>query len=266
MTLPQLAANLSLMFADLPFLDRFAEAADAGFRAVEFMFPYEWEPEIVAERASAHALQTVLFNCPAGNWAAGERGIAALPARVAECREGIARALDYARALNCRKLHLMAGIIPGGADQVAMEDIFVENLRFAADLVAGDGIQILIEPINTRVDIPGYLHSSTREAVAILDRTGRTNARLQYDIYHMQIMEGDLIRRIEALLERIGHIQIADNPGRGEPGTGEINFPVIFDRLDALGYSGHIGCEYRPLAKTAAGLGWAAPFLTTAGG
>jgi hydroxypyruvate isomerase len=266
MTLPQLAANLSLMFAEQPFLDRFAAAADEGFRAVEFMFPYEWEPGTVAEMASAHGLETVLFNCPAGDWTAGERGLAALPDRVAECREGVTHALDYARALDCRKLHLMAGIVPDGADRAVMEGIFVENIRFAADLAAGDGIEILIEPINTRVDIPDYFHSSTGEAVALLDRAGRENARLQYDIYHMQIMEGDLIRRIEALLDRIGHIQIADNPGRGEPGTGEINFQTIFERLDAIGYSGHVGCEYRPMAETAAGLGWAAPFLTTAGG
>lgn len=250
-----------MMFTELPFLDRFAAAADAGFRAVEFMFPYDWEAELVAAKASAQSLEIVLFNCPAGDWAAGDRGIAALPDRTAECRDGIARALDYARALSCRKLHLMAGVVPPGADSTAMRDTFIDNVRYAADLVAGDGIEIMLEPINRRVDIPGYFHASTQETVAILDRVDRSHVRLQYDVYHMQIMEGDLVRHIEALIDRIGHVQIADNPGRAEPGTGEINFAMILRRLDTLGYSGHVGCEYKPAADTMAGLGWASPYL-----
>jgi hydroxypyruvate isomerase len=250
-----------MMFTELPFLDRFAAAADAGFRAVEFMFPYDWAPELVAAKASTYRLETVLFNCPAGDWAGGERGIAALPDRVAECRDGIARALDYARALNCGQLHLLAGVVPPGADSEAMRDTFVDNVRHAADLVAGDGIEIMLEPINRRVDILGYLHATTAETVAILDRVDRPNVRLQYDVYHMQIMEGDLVRHIGALIDRIGHVQIADNPGRAEPGTGEINFETILRRLDALGYPGHVGCEYRPAANTMAGLGWALPYL-----
>lgn len=263
--MPRLAANLSLMFTELPFLDRFAAAADAGFGAVEFMFPYEWSPEQVAAKASAQGLETVLFNCPAGDWGAGERGIAALPDRIAECRDGTARALDYARALGCRKLHLLAGIVPPGADSDRMHDVFVASIRHAADLVAGDGIDILLEPINRRVDIPGYLHGSTDETMAIIDRVDRPNVRLQYDVYHMQIMEGDLIRHIEALIDRIGHVQIADNPGRAEPGTGEINFDTILRRLDTLGYAGHVGCEYKPVAETVAGLGWAVPYLDRTG-
>ncbi|HZV19520.1 MAG TPA: 2-oxo-tetronate isomerase [Sphingobium sp.] len=263
--MPRLAANLSLMFTELPFLDRFAAAADAGFGAVEFMFPYDWDPGQIAARASAQHLDTVLFNCPAGDWAAGERGIAALPDRIAECRDGVARAVDYARALGCSKLHLLAGVVPPGADRAQMHDVFVDNVRYAADLVAGDGIEILLEPINRRVDIPGYLHGSTAETMAIIERVARPNVRLQYDVYHMQIVEGDLIRHIEALIDRIGHVQIADNPGRAEPGTGEINIHAILRRLDALGYAGHVGCEYRPAAGTVAGLGWAAPYLDRPG-
>jgi hydroxypyruvate isomerase len=259
---PQLAANLSMLFTELNFLDRFAAAADAGFRAVEFMFPYEETPDAIAARAAACGLDVVLFNCPAGDWAGGERGIAALPARTRECRAGVGRALDYARVLGCRKLHLMAGLVPFPTDRAALRDTLIDNLRFAADLAAGDGIEILLEPINARIDMPGYYYSTSEEALAIIDLADRANVRLQYDIYHMQVLEGDLMRRIEAYVERIGHVQAADNPGRGEPGTGEINFARIFSLLDELGYVGHVGCEYRPTTDTLSGLGWAAPYLS----
>jgi hydroxypyruvate isomerase len=261
MHLPRLAANLSMLFTELPFLDRFVAAADAGFGAVEFMFPYDESADSIAAAAAAHRLEIVLFNCPAGDWAGGERGIAALPARTRDCRAGVARALDYARALGCRRLHLMAGLVPFTADRAAVRDTLIDNIRYAADLVASDGIEILLEPINSRVDMPGYYYSTSDEALAILDLVDRANVRLQYDIYHMQVMEGDLMRRIEALIDWIGHIQVADNPGRGEPGTGEINFARIFGLLDDLGYAGHVGCEYRPQAGTLAGLHWAAPYL-----
>jgi hydroxypyruvate isomerase len=184
---------------------------------------------------------------------------------VDECRAGVTRARQYARVLGCRKLHLMAGIVPPGADRAAMEATFIGNVQYAADLVADDGIEIMLEPINSRVDLPGYLYASTDEALTIIERVDRPNVRLQYDVYHMQIMEGDLIRHIEALMDRIGHIQIADNPGRGEPGTGEINFQTIFRALDALGYPGHVGCEYTPVSDTKAGLGWASPYLNQPG-
>ena len=263
--LPRLAANLSTMFTDLPFLERFVAAADAGFGAVEFMFPYDWPADVIGKAATENGLEIVLFNCPAGDWADGERGIAAHPERIESCREGIGRARKYARALSCGKLHLMAGIVPPDGDRAAMEATFIDNVRYAADLVADDGIEIMLEPINSRIDIPGYLHTTTDEAMALLERIDRTNVRLQYDVYHMQIMEGDLVRHLDALMERIGHVQIADNPGRAEPGTGEINFETILRRLDALRYSGHVGCEYKPASDTVTGLAWAAPYLNRRG-
>ena len=254
----KLAANLSMMFQDLPFLDRFDAAAEAGFSGVEFMFPYDHGAEEAAERARRCGLDVVLFNLPAGDWVGGERGIAALPDRVEEFRAGVAKGLDYAKALGCPRLHLMAGKAPASAQCRA---VLVENIAYAADLTAADGIEILIEPINTRVDIPGYFYGTTAEALSVIDEASRANVRLQYDIYHMQIMEGDLARTIERLLPRIGHMQLADNPGRAEPGTGEINYPWLLSHIDALGYAGWIGCEYRPAGDTKAGLGWARDYL-----
>ena len=254
----KLAANLSLMFTDVPFLDRFASAAEAGFRGVEFMFPYDHAPDEVAARARAAGVEVALFNLPAGDWAGGERGIGALPERVGELREGLERALAYAQALRCPRLHLMAGKAP--ADDRHRRTL-IDNLVYAADRLAREGIDILIEPISTRVDIPGYFLSSTDAAASIIRDVARPNAKLQYDIYHMQIMEGDLARRIADLLPLIGHMQLADNPGRAEPGSGEINYPWLLSHIDALGYAGWIGCEYRPASDTRAGLSWAAPYL-----
>jgi hydroxypyruvate isomerase len=256
----KLAANLSTMFQDLPFLDRFDAAAEAGFAGIEFMFPYDHEAEAVAARASRCGLEVVLFNLPAGDWGAGERGLGALPHRVAECRAGARQALDYARVLGCKRLHLMAGKAPRSAECRAA---LVENVAYAADLIAGDGLELLLEPINSRVDIPGYFYATTAEAMSIIDEVARPNVRLQYDIYHMQIMEGDLARTIERLLPHIGHIQLADNPGRAEPGTGEIAYPWLLRRIDELGYDGWIGCEYRPAGDTRAGLGWARDHLNS---
>jgi len=255
-----LAANLSLMFSEVPFLDRFAAAAKAGFRAVEFMFPYAHPAGDVARVAQAAGVEVVLFNTPSGDWDGGERGIAARPDREAECREGIATALAYASALNCPRLHLMAGKT-ADIDAAAARTCLIGNARHAADLAAAQGIDILLEPINTRVDIPGYFYDSTAAAMDVIAEIDRPNVRLQYDAYHMQIMEGDLARTIERLLPAIGHIQIADNPGRNEPGTGEIAYHWLLPHIDALGYAGAIGCEYRPKEETTAGLGWAERYL-----
>lgn len=257
----RLAANLSTMFQDAPFLDRFDRAADAGFAAVEFMFPYESPAEDVAAKARSRSLEVVLFNLPAGDWAGGDRGLAALPDRVEECRAGIAKALEYADALSCERLHLMAGVVPGAERTAAHEETYIANIRYAADALAKAGKTLLIEAINTRVDIPGYFLDNSAHAVRLIELVDRPNVQFQYDIYHMQIMEGDLARRIEALLPLIGHIQLADNPGRNEPGTGEIDYPWLLNRIDELGYQGWIGCEYKPLGNTEDGLGWASPYL-----
>ncbi len=261
----KLAANLSMLFTELPFLDRFAAAADAGFGAVEFLFPYDHPAGEVSAALRTNGLELALFNLPAGDWAAGERGIGALPGREAECRAGAALALDYAGELECRKLHLMAGITTG-LDPAVCRAAMLGNLRHVAGLVAGAGIDVLLEPINTRVDMPGYFHDTTAAALGLIDEAGCVNVRLQYDIYHMQIMEGDLARTIARLLPRIGHMQLADNPGRGEPGTGEIAYDWLLPHIDSLGYDGFVGCEYKPVAGTAEGLGWAASCLRPRGG
>lgn len=256
----KLAANLSMMFTELPFLDRFAAAAEAGFDAVEFLFPYEHSPDEIVAALTENRLELALFNLPAGDWAAGERGLGALPGREEECRAGAARALDYARATGCRQLHLMAGITEG-LDPRDCRETMIGNLRYVADLVEGDGIRILLEPINTRVDMPGYFYDTTAAALDIMAEAARPNVALQYDMYHMQIMEGDVARTIERLLPAIGHMQLADVPGRGEPGTGEMNYPALLAHIDELGYAGFIGCEYRPVGPTLDGLGWADGYL-----
>ena len=258
----QLAANLTMMFTEVPFIERFEAAARAGFKAVECVAPYVAPATVVQERLRAFGLTMALFNLPPGDWAAGERGFGADPARKAEFRESVDRALEYADATGCRKLHLMAGKIAAGANRAAWTDTLIENVRLAADAVAGRGLTIVLEPINTRVDIPGYFYDTTAAALSVMDAANRPNVKLLYDIYHMQIMEGDLARTIERLLPRIGHVQLADNPGRNEPGTGEINYVWLLKRLDALGYDGWVGCEYKPAQETAAGLEWARSYLT----
>jgi hydroxypyruvate isomerase len=260
----RLAAHLTMLFNDLPFHDRFAAAADAGFTAVECVSPYGESAEAVAEEARRHGLTVALFNLPPGDWAAGERGFAADPARVEEFRKSIHTALAYARATGCRTLHVMAGKIPRDADRTAWTGTLVDNVRTAADMVSGDGITLVLEPINTRIDIPMYFYDSTSAVLDVMDKVGRDNVKLLYDVYHMQIMEGDVARAIERLLPRIGHIQIADNPGRHEPGTGELNFPWLLERIDTLGYDGWIGCEYVPAIGTIAGLDWAGRYLVRA--
>jgi len=253
--MPKFAANLTMLFNELGFLDRFEAAARAGFKGVEYLFPYDFPPDALAAKLSAHGLTQVLHNLPAGDWGAGERGIAILPDRRQEFRDGVARAITYARTLGCGQVNCLAGIAPAGADPALLRRTFVENLKFAADALGAEGIRLLIEPINTR-DIPGFFLTRTAEALSIIDETGSDNLFLQYDIYHMQIMEGDLARTIEQNLGRIHHIQLADNPGRHEPGTGEINYPFLFRHIDALGYDGWIGCEYKPERSTEDGLDW----------
>jgi len=253
------AANLTMMFNEVDFLDRFEAAAKAGFAGVEYLFPYDFEAEDLAERLSRHDLKQVLHNLPAGNWAAGERGIAILPERREEFRAGVERAIAYASRLNCPQVNCLAGIAPQGADPAALRDTFVENLSYAAGKLKAAGIKLLVEPINTR-DIPGFYLSHTNQALEILDAVGSDNLFVQYDIYHMQIMEGDLALTMEKNLARIAHIQLADTPGRHEPGSGEINYPFLFDHLDRIGYTGWIGCEYKPAKTTQEGLGWFAPY------
>lgn len=259
--MPKFAANLSFMFTEVPFAERFARAAAAGFRGVEYLFPYEWPAHDIADALRAADLEQVLFNLPAGDWAAGERGLACLPHRQGEFAESVELALDYAMQLECPRLHCLAGLRPAGHDEAELEETYIANLRYAADRLAGIGATVMIEPINSRIDMPGYWLDSIDRGFALLDKVDRQNVKLQYDIYHAQIIAGDLARTLEARLPRIGHIQIADNPGRHEPGTGEINYPYLFERLDRLGYDGWIGCEYKPQAATEAGLGWAAAYL-----
>jgi hydroxypyruvate isomerase len=253
--MPRFAANLTMLFNEVPFLDRFARAADAGFKAVEFLFPYEFSVQEIKQRLDSSNLTLVLHNLPAGDWAAGERGIACHPDRTDEFREGVTRAITYAKALGVEQLNCLAGKAPAGASHDLLHRTFVENLRYAAAQLHKAGLKLLIEPVNT-CDIPGFFLNRTAQAASILAETGAENAFLQYDIYHAQRMEGELAVTVQKYLPRIAHIQCADNPGRNEPGSGEIHYPFLFAHLDRIGYRGWIGCEYKPASTTAAGLGW----------
>jgi hydroxypyruvate isomerase len=253
------AANLSYLFLDRPFPERFAAAAAAGFHGVEFHFPYAEPAEQVADWARQAGVEVVLFNLPPGDWTAGERGIACHPARLAEFQEGVGRAVEYAQALGCPRLNCLAGLRPAGVADVRALETRAENLRFAATVLARAGIRLLLEPINNR-DMPGFLINTSRQALALMDRVASDNLFLQFDLYHAQVMEGDLARTLEAQLPRIGHLQVADNPGRHEPGSGEIHYPFLFRHLERLGYAGWIGCEYVPTTTTKAGLGWLSPW------
>jgi hydroxypyruvate isomerase len=254
--MPKFAANLSFLFADVPFPDRFQRAAAAGFTGVEYLFPYAWPAPEVAQWLQAAGLEQVLFNLAPGDWAAGERGFACLPQRRGEFAESVDQALDYAMLLDCRRVHCMAGLRPAGIAEAELAATYIANLRHAADRFASIGASVLIEPINSRLDMPGYWLDDVAKAFALLDAIDRRNVKVQYDIYHAQVMGDDLARTLEKNIERIGHIQIADFPGRHEPGSGEIDYPALFALLDRLGYAGWVGCEYRPLAGTEAGLGW----------
>nr|WP_315237733.1 2-oxo-tetronate isomerase [uncultured Albidiferax sp.] len=260
--MPQFAANLSMLYPEHAFIDRFAAAAADGFSAVEFLFPYAFPAADLAAQLQAHGLRQVLFNAPPGNWDAGERGMACLPGREAEFRDGIRRALDYAQILACPRIHVMAGIVPTDQDRNKLLPRYEANLAWAAEQAAAAGVDVLIEPINSR-DMPGYFLSRQDQAHAIVQAVGAANLKVQMDLYHCQIMEGDLAMQLRRHLPtgRVGHIQIAGVPDRQEPDEGEINFPYLFALLDTLGYAGHVGCEYRPrrgavAGGTSAGLGW----------
>jgi hydroxypyruvate isomerase len=255
--MPKFAANLTMLFNEVPFLDRFERAAKAGFDAVEFLFPYAWPVAEIRSRLEANGLKLVLHNLPAGDWDKGERGIACLPARAGEFRAGVGKALEYASALGVKQVNCLAGLAPVGIGDKVLRETFVGNLRFAAGELKKAGIKLLIEPINTW-DIPGFYLCRPAQALAIVDEVGSDNLFVQYDVYHAQRMEGELAATLSRHLARIAHVQIADNPGRNEPGTGEINYQFLFAHLDRIGYGGFVGCEYKPAAGTEAGLGWIA--------
>jgi len=253
--MPRFAANLSMLFTEVPFLERFDRAARAGFGSVEFLFPYAHTPGEVAAKLKGNRLSLVLHNLPAGDWDAGERGIACLPDRVDEFRAGVALAVEYATALGAPQLNCLAGKLPLGASDELLRKTFVTNLKYAAAELKKAGLKLLIEPINT-YDIPGFYLNRTAQAISIMDEVGADNLFLQYDIYHAQRSEGELAATLEKHLARIGHIQVADNPGRNEPGTGEIHYPFLFGHLDRIGYKGYVGCEYKPKSSTEDGLAW----------
>ncbi|CAN7556709.1 hydroxypyruvate isomerase [Duganella sp. LjRoot269] len=253
----KLAANLTMLFTEVPFLERFEAAARAGFKAVEFLFPYPYSAGELAGLLKANKLELVLHNLPAGNWEAGERGIACHPDRVQEFRDGVWTAIAYAKELGVKQLNCLVGIVPAGVTRQDAQSVLVENLKFAADALKDEGIRLLVEPINT-FDIPGFFLTNTAQAAALIEATGSHNLFIQYDIYHMQRMEGELTNTIKKHLPLIRHVQLADNPGRNEPGTGEIGYRYLFDQLSVAGYDGWIGCEYKPRTTTEAGLGWRA--------
>ncbi len=253
--MPKFAANLSMMFNEHDFPNRFAAAAKAGFDAVEFLFPYDYSPAEVAQWHKENNLKNVLFNLPPGDWAAGERGIAALPGREAEFRAGVAKAIDYALALGTPQLHMMAGLVPAGSDMAIHRKTYLENMKFAAQALAKHNLTLLLEPINTR-DMPGYFLNTQVQAHELRVESGEPNVKVQMDFYHAQIMEGDLAETFKKYFKDIGHTQIASVPKRNEPDDGEVNYPYLYQLLDEMGYEGYVGCEYRPKGKTEDGLDW----------
>jgi 2-dehydrotetronate isomerase len=264
--MPRFDANLTFMFNEVPFLERFGEAAHAGFRGVEFLSPYDFQPQEVAARAREHRLEIVLFNAALGDWAGGDRGLGSLPGREHEFAAEISHALRYAKALACTRLHVMAGLAPAELDAPERERrtrTFVRNLRFACEEAATQGVTLLIEPINPR-DMPHYFLATQAQAHAIREEVGAANLKVQMDFYHCQIVEGDLAERFRHWRRGIGHVQIAGVPGRHEPDVGEINYPYLFRMLDELHYDGWVGCEYKPLAGTLEGLNWFYPLIDRA--
>ena len=253
--MPRFAANLSMMFNEVPFLDRFAAARKAGFEGVEFLFPYDFSTSELRTRLVGEGLTQALFNMPPGNWGAGERGLASLPGRQSEFREGVKKALDYAAALDCRHVHCMAGIVPADVSPVTAAAVYAANLAWATEQARPAGLKLVIEPINHR-DMPGYFLNTQAQGAAVVDAIGRDRLGLQFDVYHVQITEGDITKRMERYMPVIAHIQVADVPDRNEPGTGEIGWDYVFRRMDELGYQGWVGCEYRPAGDTVAGMGW----------
>ena len=258
--MPRFSANISMLFEELEFPERFEAAAQAGFKAVEIQFPYGWSRRQLGDIARRAGVEVVLINIPAGDPEKGDRGIACLPDRVAEFREGVARAIEYAGALGCKQMNCLAGVAPPAVDDAKLRETYVANLRYAAGELARAGVTLLIEPINTRT-IPGFYLNKSAQALALMNEAGAAVLKLQYDLFHMRIMGDDLAKIIEANLTRIGHMQIADVPGRHEPGTGEIDFPPLFDLIDRLGYEGWIGAEYVPAARTEDGLAWVKEYL-----
>ena len=258
--MPKFAANLSMMYQEHDFLDRFAAAAKDGFKGVEFLFPYDYPPAEIEARLTGNGLTQALFNAPPGDWSKGERGLASLPGREDAFRRAFDDALAYARVLGNKRLHLMAGLIAPGTERARHRETYVRNLAWAADQAAPLGITCVIEPINTR-DIPGFYLNTQAEAHAICADTGKTNVKVQMDFYHCQIVEGDLAMKLRQHVAGVGHIQIAGVPERHEPDVGEVNYPYLFSLMDRLGYDGWVGCEYRPRGETSAGLGWLAPYL-----
>lgn len=258
--MPKFSANLTMLFTEVDFMDRFEMAFQSGFKGVEYLFPYGWKKEQLAEKLEKYRLKQVLHNLPAGNWGAGERGIACLPGREGEFQEGVGLAIEYAKALKCTHLNCLVGKTPQGIPPEKVRQTLVSNLRFAAAALEKEGIRLLIEPLNDQ-DIPGFYLVHTRDALQLMEEANHSNFWLQYDIYHMQIMEGNLTKTILNNLSRIAHIQLADNPGRHEPGTGEINFTNLFRSIDEAGYEGWIGCEYAPVGKTEDGLQWIKRYL-----
>jgi hydroxypyruvate isomerase len=258
--MPRFAANVSMMFGEWEFLDRFEQAARAGFRAVEMTFPYAAAKKDIATRVRDAGLSVALHNVPPGDFDRGDRGMACLPGREAEFRDSLKMALEYATELGVPCLHCMAGVVPPDAERIELHQCFVENLSFAAAEAKKAGVKLLLEPINVR-DIPNYFLNFTEQAVAIIDDVDSDNLFLQFDLYHRQVMQGDLAPTMARVLDVTAHMQIADTPGRHEPGSGEINFPFLFAEMDRLGYAGWVGCEYRPRAGTLEGLGWITPYL-----
>jgi len=257
--MPRLAANLSMMFNEVPFLDRFEAAGKAGFKGVEFLFPYDHPATEIRTRLDGAGLSQVLFNMPPGDWAGGERGTASLPGRQAEFREGVKKAMDYAAALDCPLVHCMAGIPPAGVPQGVAAATYIANVAYAAEQAAASGRKVVLEPINHR-DMPGFFLNTMAQGAAIVQALGFDRVALQFDVYHCQVTEGDITKRMEALLPVIAHMQIADVPARNEPGTGEIGWEYVLRRMDELGYAGWVGCEYRPAGDTVAGLAWRARY------
>ncbi|UBM09597.1 2-oxo-tetronate isomerase [Cupriavidus metallidurans] len=258
--MPRFAANLSMMYTEHDFLDRFAAAAKDGFQAVEYLFPYDHPAAEIRKRLDDNGLTQALFNAPPGDWGAGERGIAALPGRETEFRTEFAKALEYAAVLGNDRVHVMAGIVPADADHARCRAVYIENLAYASASAASHGITVLIEPINTR-DMPGYFLNRQDEGQTTCRQVGAANLKVQFDCYHCQIVEGDIAKKLERDFAGIGHIQIAGVPERHEPDIGELNYPYLFDVIDRLGYTGWIGCEYRPRGGTSEGLGWIKPWL-----
>jgi len=254
--MPKFAANLSMLFTELPFLERFKAASENGFQSIEYLFPYEWDPHILATQLKQHQLQQVLFNLPPGNWGQGERGIACLPDRINEFKDGVNDAIEYANILGVKQLNCLSGLAPIDGDQATLWQTLVNNITYAAQRLNEHGITLLIEPINSKVDMPGFFIDTLDKALRIIKDVNLSNVKVQFDIYHMQIMQGDILHSLESNLHYIQHIQFADCPGRHEPGTGELNFHNIFSFLDRINYSGWVSAEYIPKSNTQHSLEW----------